>query len=481
MTGIEPYLKDASHYRGEAEKLLLPSSEEEISRLLKDAQKNGTPVTVAGAGTGLTGGRVPKGGIVLSTEKLNRILELKKEPSGGFARVQPGVTLKQLEEAARKEGLFFPPDPGEKAASLGGMISTNASGSRSLKYGVVRRYIERLRVVLPTGDLLEIARGQAREQGGVLEVPLPGGKTLRVPVPSSYRSPNCKNSAGYFAEPGMDAVDLFIGAEGTLGIVTEAALRLLPKPEAILSGILFFDSEQDCFAFTMEAKRRLAPRALEFFDSRSLRILAEKHTDIPPKAGAALLFEAECREKEKESLLQTWSREAENGKARSSDCWFSHKAGDDAVFRKYRYDLPVMINEKVAAHGQRKLGTDFAVPEQSGKKLFDFYLEKLPASGLEYAIWGHLGDHHLHVNLLPKTAEQFEQALELYGTLARKALELGGTVSAEHGIGKSRVTYLEWMAGVKGVLEMARVKKAFDPAGILNRGNLFSPELLKEA
>ncbi len=482
MTGLEPYLKDASHFRGEAEKLLLPSSEEEISRILREAQQTGTPVTIAGAGSGLTGGRVPQGGGVLSTEKLNRILEVRADPSlqGGTVRVQPAVTLKQLEEAISAQGLFYPPDPGEKAASLGGTIATNASGPRSLKYGATRRYVERLRVVLPAGDPLEITRGQIREQGGFLEIPLPGGRSARVPVPS-YRPPKTKNSAGYFAEPGMDAVDLFVGSEGTLGVVTEATLRLLKKPAAVLSGILFFNSEQDCFAFSMEAKRRLHARALEFFDSRSLHLLSEKHSDIPEHAGAALLFEEECREGEQDLLLQTWTRAAEKAKARSSDCWFSHHPEDIAVFRKYRYDLPVLVNERVAANGFRKLGTDFAVPEESGKKLFDFYLERLPASGIEYALWGHLGDHHLHVNLLPKNTGEFEQAKELYGLLARKALELGGTISAEHGIGKARVPYLEWMMGRKGLLEMARVKKALDPAGILNRGNLFPAELLKEA
>ena len=478
---LKPYLKDASHFRGEAQGLLLPASEEEIARIVGQAQQAGTPVTIAGAGTGLTGGRVPQGGLVLSTEKLNRILEFEWNVarSEGLVRVEPAVTLKELETALDPKGLFYPPDPGEKAAFLGGTIATNASGPRSLKYGPTRRYVRRLRVVLPTGDPLEIVRGKIREQAGFLEVPLPNGKSVPVPVPT-YRSPRTKNSAGYFAEPGMDLVDLFVGSEGTLGVITEIELQVLKKPDAILSGILFFNSEQDCFTFATEAKHLLHPRALEFFDSHSLRLLSEKHSDIPEHAGAALLFEEECRKGEEEKLLQTWTRAAEQAKARSSDCWFSHHPGDHILFRKYRYDLPVMVNERVAAAGLRKLGTDFAVPEESGKALFEFYLTQLPVSGIQYAIWGHLGDHHLHVNLLPKSAAEFDFARELYGLLARKALELKGTISAEHGIGKVRIPYLEWMVGKKGLLEMARVKKALDPAGILNRGNLFPPELLQE-
>lgn len=481
MTGLEPYLKDASHFRGEADRLLVPSTEEEICRALREAQKSGTPITVAGAGTGLTGSRVPQGGTVLSTEKLRKIRELRgyaKGTPGGFARVQPGVTLKALEESALVDGLFYPPDPGEKAASIGGTIATNASGPRSLKYGPTRPYVEKLRVVLPTGHLLELARGQIKEKQGRIHLPLKGG-SVEVPLPS-YRSPRVKNAAGYFAEPGMDAVDLFIGAEGTLGVVTEATLTLLDRPEWSLSGLLFFDTEQDCFSFAQHAKKELRPRALEFFDSRSLRILSEKHADIPTQANAALLFEAECAKKEQPALLQLWTRESERMKARSSDCWFSRKPGDHAAFRKYRYNLPVLVNQKVAANGHRKLGTDFAVPDAAGRAMFDHYLERLPESGLDYAIWGHLGENHLHVNLLPKTAEEFDKALELYGQLAKKAIELGGTVSAEHGIGKARIPYLEWMVGAKGLLEMARVKKALDPAGILNRGNLFPAKLLEE-
>ncbi len=480
MTELEPYLKDASHFRGEAERVLLPSSEREIAQILREAQRDGTPVTVAGAGTGLTGGRVPQGGIVLSLERMDRILALEAGSAlQGAARVQPAVRLKQLEEAASPKELFYPPDPGEKSASLGGTIATNASGPRSLKYGMTRRYVERLRVVLPTGEIVKIARGQARENGGVLPLPLPSGKTLEVPVPS-YRPPKTKNSAGYFADSKMDAVDLFVGSEGTLGVVTEATLRLLKSPGAILSGLLFFNSEQDCFAFSREAKQRLHPRALEFMDSRSLKILSERHPDIPRNLAAALLFEEECRPGEEELLTQIWSRAAEQAKARSSDCWYSHKPEEAALFRKYRYDLPVMVNERAAENRVRKLGTDLAVPEEHGREMFDFYLEKVPAGGIEYAIWGHLGDQHLHVNLLPKTPEEFERAEALYGLLARKALELGGTVAAEHGIGKTRIPYLEWMVGRKGLLEMARVKKAFDPAGILNRGNIFPAELLEE-
>lgn len=277
----------------------------------------------------------------------------------------------------------------------------------------------------------------------------------------------------------MDLIDLFIGAEGTLGVVTEIELAIYPKPESVLSGVLFFDNEKDCFRFALQA-REMGPRALEFFDSKSLAILSSKHADIPPRAGAALYFQRECRKEEQEALLQEWTRAAERAWARSSDCWFSHRPEDHKSFRKFRYDLPVLVNEQVAKNGLRKLGTDFAVPESRAHEMFDYYLQEVPAAKMEYAIWGHVGDHHLHVNFLPKTAEEFERAKAAYAKLARQAVKLKGTVSAEHGIGKARIPYLEMMVGRKGLLEMARVKKALDPQGILNPGNIFPIELLKE-
>lgn len=456
------HLQDASHFRGEAEAISFPETEEQVSYLLRQAYRQKKPVTVSGAGTGLTGARVPQGGRILCTERMNRILKL----SGETAVVQPGVSLKALEAALEPRGLFYPPDPGEKAAFLGGTVATNASGPRSLKYGPTRRYVRRLRVVLPQGDLVELRRGDRK------------AKDLSVPIPA-YSMPKTKNAAGYFAAPDMDAVDLFIGAEGTLGVVTEIEVELLRKPETILSGILFFDTEWDCFTFAEEA-RRMEARSLEFFDSRALNFLSRKHPDLPVGAGAALYFQRECASNEYDRLLEEWSRRAEGMNARPSDCWFGRQEQDLQLFRRLRYDLPVMVNEQVARNGFRKIGTDLAVPADQGEAMLNYYLTELPKHPIEFLIWGHVGDHHLHVNFLPKNAQEFEQALALYARMAKKAVQFGGTVSAEHGIGKLRIPYLEMMVGRKGLLEMARVKKALDPEGLLNRGNIFPAELLDE-
>ncbi|MBI3615385.1 MAG: FAD-binding oxidoreductase [Candidatus Omnitrophica bacterium] len=469
---LENYLKDASLFRGKAERACFPSTEKEISQLLKEANQKKIPITVSGAGTGLTGARVPQGGTVLSMERLNRILKIEWDDSAGsgFAVVQPGVILKDLQEALEPRGLFYPPNPGETAAFIGGTVATNASGSRSFKYGPTRRYVRRLRMILPNGEPLELSRGQTKAEGGTLSIRLSNGVRIQIPIPT-YSMPPVKNTAGYFTAPDMDLIDLFIGSEGTLGVFTEIELAVLKKPEAVVGGLLFFDSEKECARFTWEARRigraesagtRLDPRLLEFFDSRSLKLLLKKHPRIPKEAGAALFFEQETQAGQEDSVHQPWGHFA-------------------PIPKEFRHDLPVLVNEQVALNGFRKIGTDFAVPDAKAEAMLDFYLEILGKSGIDTCLFGHLGDNNLHANLLPKTQEEFDRSKGIYDLLARKAVELGGTVSAEHGIGKVRIPYLEMMIGRRGLEEMARVKRALDPNGILSPGNIVPVELLHAA
>ncbi len=479
------YLKDASSFSGTAEKIFFPccECEEEVSSLLKEARRSKTPVTISGAGTGLTRARVPQGASLLSTERMNRILSIRwnKRSSEGRVVVQPGVTLNELEKALDERGLFYPPNPGEKAASIGGTIATNASGSRSFKYGPTRRWVERLKIILPNGDLLECRRGEVHEKNGLFEIDLSDGTTARIPVPN-YRMPVCKNAAGYHAFPGMDLIDLFIGAEGTLGVVTEVELTVLKKPTALFSGILFFPDEKSCYRFSRETLPGLFDlRVLEFFDSRSLTLLREKHPDIPPEASAALYFEHEWASGQEPSAMPSWVPVAKILGPLAAKSWISSDPKRQNEFRIFRYDLPVSVNELVAKNGFQKVGTDLAVPSENGEVMFDFYLSTLGGCGIDYCLFGHLGENHLHANLFPKTPEQFQKALGFYRMLAEKAVALGGTVSAEHGIGKMRIPYLEMMVGKEGLKQMARVKRALDPEGILNPGNIIPVELLRES
>src|ERR1041385_8286416 len=254
---IQDFLSDASHLRGgHADRVVFPESAEEVAETLAEAARTRTQVTISGAGTGTVAGRVPFGGIVIATDKLNRIKSVTKNESGGRAIVEAGVLLMDLQRAAESEHLIYPPDPTERSCFLGGNIATNASGARTFKYGPTRDYVERLKIALATGDLIDLRRGDSFAHDRLIRLRLPSGKAIEAQLPS-YEMPQVrKHASGYYIKPGMDLIDLFIGSEGTLGVIIEAELKLIPKPEGLLSGVVFFDDENDLVAFVAEARKR---------------------------------------------------------------------------------------------------------------------------------------------------------------------------------------------------------------------------------
>ena len=288
---IESFLSDASFIRdGYADRVVFPESVEEVSEILAAANRDRVPVTVSGAGTGTVGGRVAFGGIVLATDKLNHIKSIVHEDGGGYAVVEAGVILSDLQRAVDHEGLLYPPDPTERGCFIGGTVATNASGARTFKYGPTRNYIRRLKVVLASGEIVDLRRGDVRaDADGRIRV----GSSIDVRLPSYQMPATRKNASGYFVAPEMDAVDLFIGSEGTLGVICEVETRLLPKPEGLLSGVVFFADEADVLALVAEARTSVDARALEFFDRESLNFLRQKYPEIPDKAVGAIFFEQE--------------------------------------------------------------------------------------------------------------------------------------------------------------------------------------------
>src|SRR5215212_2731079 len=238
---IESFLTDASFIRdGHADRVVLPETIEEISEILKTANRDRVPVTISGAGTGTVGGRVAFGGIVLATDKLNHIKSIVHEDHGGFAVVEAGVILADLQRGVDQQGLLYPPDPTERGCFVGGNVATNASGARTFKYGPTRNYIRRLKIVLASGEVIDLPRGEVcADANRRMRI----GQSIELTLPD-YRLPATrKNASGYFIAPEMDAVDLFIGSEGTLGVICEIEVKLLPKPEGLLSGVVFFADE----------------------------------------------------------------------------------------------------------------------------------------------------------------------------------------------------------------------------------------------
>lgn len=483
---------------GHAEKLFVPENEQEIAELLSEANEKKIPVTISGARTGTVGGAVPFGGWVISLEKLNKIKSIDKEDLRAF--VEPGVILGDFQKAVDAEGLFYPPDPTEWSCQIGGTVATNASGARSFKYGATRRFVTGLRIVLPSGERLVLKRGSTIFSAGVhIELTTDSGSKITAKNPT-YERPNVrKNVSGFFNERPLDAIDLLIGSEGTLGVITEIELSLLPKPEGFFSGIVFFRKDDDLLGFVDEVKGTsfsvrehvagnvadegvgvpLDAALIEYFDDRALKFISEKFPETPSGMAGAIFFEQETTAENEDELFEAWNRLLEKHSADVDVSWFTTTEQDLEKMRAFRHALPVSVNERVVRNKQKKIGTDMAVPDESFPGFLRFYKDTLDASGIDYVIFGHIGDCHLHANLLPKDEVEAERSRHLYGRFIAQAVMLGGTVSAEHGIGKLKSKYLNVMMGERYLNEMAELKRAFDPNGILGRGNMFSPDLLK--
>jgi FAD/FMN-containing dehydrogenase len=448
------YLEDASGFRGHAERVIVPSDEEGVAAALHEAAAAGVPITIAGAGTGVTGGRVPLGGWVLSLEKLTRL-----EVRNGYAVAGAGVLLRDLHSAAQRAGQFYPPDPTETGASVGGTIATNASGSRSFRFGATRRWIERLRVVLADGRIVNFERGDAIDFD-----------CRAVPLPVVT-----KNTAGYLLRPGMDWIDLFAGSEGTLGVVTEARLRLLPAPLTVLAGVIFFPDDDVALAAVDCWRGSVPVRMLEYFDAPSLALLRSRFPEIPDAARAAILFD-QALESEDDPELDAWSGRIEQSGALAESSWVALSAADRERFRRFRHSLPELVNDTVRRSGVMKMNTDYAVPVAHNREMLAYYRRRLEAEFPgRYVIFGHIGDAHLHVNLF-SSPDNPRHATDLILEFARKAVELGGTVSAEHGLGKRKAHLLKLQYAPEHIVAMRAAKRRLDPQNLLGRGVLFGED-----
>jgi D-lactate dehydrogenase (cytochrome) len=213
---------------------------------------------------------------------------------------------------------------------------------------------------------------------------------------------------------------------------------------------------------------------LEYFDDRALRFISEKFPEVPSGIAGAIFFEQETTSENENAVFEAWNELLEKYNADIERSWFATNEQDQEKMREFRHALPVAVNEFIARHKQRKVGTDMAVPDEKFPAFLKFYKDTLDASGLDYVIFGHIGDCHLHANILPKNDEELMRAREIYGRCIAEAVMLGGCVSAEHGIGKLKAKYLSVMMGERYLNEMIELKRAFDPKGILGRGNMIS-------
>jgi len=507
---IEKYLTDeAGAIKGSAQKVFFPVNESEIAAVVKWANETKTPLTTSGGGTGITGSRVPLGGAVISMENMDRVREIpsmeeflikRKSMTGeinfyvddekGVIISPPGILLSDLYAVLAEKNLYYPPNPTELSASVGGNIATNASGGRTFRNGAIREWIKRLRIILPTGGLLEIKRGEVfADDEGYFHIEYPDGKKGDIPIPG-YRMPEVKNASGYYSKPGMDLIDLFIGAEGTLGIVTEAEIEVIKWDGEVFGCIAFFPSGEKAVEFVKEARALsrneseiIDALTLDYFDKNSLDFMREANPDIPKEAGGAVFFEQFIPE-EPDEILMAWMELME--KFDSFDDW---SATDDKTrerLRAFRHSLPESVNELVRVRGVRKMGMDLAVPDENLEEIISIYHTGAQQNGYDYVLFGHIGNNNLHMNFLPRNGEEVPGIKALYMEIARKGIGMGGTISAEHGVGKKffeengeRFPYLYLMYGREGMDSIARTKLSLDPNAILNRGNIILEEYLQ--
>ena len=489
------FLRDESRKTGRAEAIAFPQDVAELSAAVREAAADGNPLTIQGARTGISAGAVPEGGVVVSLSKMDGILGFRTDENGqAFLRVQPGLPLaalrRHLASGLRAPSpFFFPPDPTETSASLGGMAATNASGACSYAYGATRNHIEALKVVLADGDTLTLSRGQAFAADRLFSLVTDSGQALGGHLPR-LTMPSVKSAAGYWIRPDMDLLDLFIGSEGTLGIIAELELKLRPEPAETLGILCYFADEARALTF-VESLRAEAPAAqphilaaIEYFDAGALRLIrgstAQTGLLLPqpePHWNVALYVEWALASADPAPADLTCRLLAACG-GHADDTWVAASAPALEKLKAFRHAVPEQVNALIAERKRvypelTKLGTDLSVPDDKLKPVMRLYREDLAAAGLEHVIFGHIGNNHVHVNILPRDMQEYAAGKRLYRTWAEQVVAWGGSVSAEHGIGRLKKDLLAVMYGAGAITAMRQLKACFDPADRLNPGRLF--------
>lgn len=492
---VTAFLEDAAHFPGgHAVGVARPSSEQAIAQLLRGAAH----VLPVGAQSSVTGGATPMGDLVISLSRMNRILAIGADR----VRVQAGVTLADLDTTLRHAGRSYPPAPTFTGAFVGGIVATNAAGAATFRYGTTRDWVLALTVVLANGEVLDIERGATvADPDGHFDIVL-ADRVARVTVPG-YRMPRVpKISAGYFAAPAMDLVDLFVGSEGTLGIVTEVTLKVLPeRPATCLAFVPFADRDR-ALACVAALRRLEAVSAIEHMDARCLALLREDGADrqfgvpIPADATLALLVTLELPP-------ATTSGQAfdEIGRFREASTPLARFCGmleGEGVFERVeiavpgdaaraaqllalREAVPAAVNARVgraqhAIDGRiAKTAADMIVPFERIAELMRLYEDEFARRGLDAAVWGHISDGNLHPNVIPRSFEDVESGKDAIRGFGREVVRMGGSPLAEHGVGRNAIKQelLRQLYGSAGIEAMRAIKQTLDPEYKLAAGVIF--------
>jgi D-lactate dehydrogenase (cytochrome) len=518
---LEGYLEDASGApAGVATGLVRPSSVEEAAAILAETAPDGTPILLQAARSSLTGGAIPRDELVLSVESLDSIGRVERTGSGATVWVDAGVRLDRLATELAASGWYYPPVPTYQQAMIGGTVATNAGGAATFKYGVTRDWVRGIRLLLYDGELLELERGQVVAAAGEpFVVHRDDGGTIEFAAPRYRLPPLKKISAGYHAAPELDLVDLFVGSEGTLGLITSIRLGLVPLPPSVVTGLVFLGSFDAALALAsslreaaMRARRQRDTRgpdvrAIESVDGNGIDLLrasgeaARLRVTIPDGARAAVLFETELPERTDNARVEQLVMRVLEGREDGGDdtavsrlfrLLAEHDALDtlefafpeDAARRRALFDfreaVPTRVNELLAERrrnhpGVKKVAGDLIVPFDRLAGIVPFYERAFRSRGLEYAIWGHLSDGNLHPNALARSRAEVRAGQDAVFECAAEAVAAGGCPLSEHGVGRDPVKQelLRRFLGEDAVAEMRAIKHALDPPRRFGRGVLF--------
>ncbi|MGQ9630159.1 MAG: FAD-binding oxidoreductase [bacterium] len=441
---VAPYQSDESRRIYPPDYVVFPGSSQEVSEIMRLANSERIPVVPRGAGTGLTGGALPvRGGIVMVLTRMNRILEIDRENL--IAVVEPGVITDALHRAVREVGLFYPPDPASsETCTIGGNVAECAGGVKTIKYGVTRDYVAGMEVVLPTGEIVSF-----------------GGKMRKDVV-------------------GYDLARLITGSEGTLGIATKLFLRLIPLPEGVSTFLaLFLDLMNAARMVTDLAGAGITPAAVEFMDHSAVRLVRDYLKLGPSQAMEYFMVDAGERsalvlielDGERALLKEQGDRIMDVCRA---NCVGAIKTAPTEPIRDRVWRIRKSTQNAIAASCAVEVSEDISVPRSRIPETVDRIRELEVKYDIQTANFGHLGDGNMHVNFLtgdgnPELMGRVHRAVE---ELFKITLELGGTISGEHGVGVTKAPYIEMEMGRDTIELMRRIKRAFDPNNILNPGKM---------
>lgn len=434
VSNLDLHSKDQSQHKAcLPEVVIWPVYASEVSEIVGYANEGLIPVTAWGSGSSLEGNPIPlKGGIVLDFSRMNRILDIREEDFQ--ADLEPGVIYQDLNESLRHKGLFFPPDPGARA-TIGGMIANNSSGTRTVRYGSTKDHVLRLSVVMASGEMIETGTRAS------------------------------KSSSGY------DLIHLFVGSEGTLGIVVEATVGLVGLPEEFSAAIITFPTVESAGKAVFEIiKSGLEPALLELLASECIELI-NKERDLGLKTSPTLFMEYHGPRRNHLAELMDMTREICQGEGCNDFRWSFGREERDHLL-KARHELGEMIRRNHTDCSYKSI--DVAVPITAYPEMIDMAREEGRKAGITGYIFGHAGDGNIHFVLEGKTGNKKVWAAidELNQRMVLKALSFGGTATGEHGVGIGKRGFMEAEHG-KGLVWMKRIKSEFDPNGILNPGKIF--------